>query len=150
MAGTWALARAAFAAALNGQTATPTDHKQSTLVCSEYPIGSNQTVAPYAYVIPPELETIRFPGGWRALTGEVKIRVILGGTTDIVSLTKQRDAWALVVTDAFDEKITLDGACDYIGEQSVTMLAKYDEDQAWGFETVFENFRVSNAETFAS
>lgn len=148
MAGTWADARAAIAAALNGQAATPEGHQQATLVCSEWPVLSNQVKAPYAYVIPPELTVTRFPGAWRSYSGEVKVRIILAGTTDIASLTKQRDAWAVVVTDAFDTKITLDGDCDYVGDQTIGPLARFDEDQAWGFELVFENFRVSGQENF--
>lgn len=150
MAGTWALARAAFAAALHGQTATPTDHDAQTLNCSEWPIKSRQTVFPYAYVIPADKgeQVTRFPGAWTAITSAPRVRIVLSASTDMPSVVKQYDAWKPVVANAFDTKLTLDGNCDYVGQQSIGPLAHFDEDDAWGFEIEFENFRVSHADTF--
>jgi hypothetical protein len=149
MAGTWALARAAFATKLQGQTATPTGHAAQTLTCTQWPPNSRQNTFPHGYVIPPELEVIRFPGAWRAFGGEIRVRIVLGQSTQMADVTQMYDAWTLAVTDAFDENLTLDGACDYIGAQSNGPLTHFDEDDAWGFETKFENFRVSAAETYA-
>lgn len=149
MAGTWALARAAFAAKLHGQSATPTGDAATTLSVFEWPPSSRQASFPHGYVIPPELETTRFPGAWRALGGEIRVRIVIGQGTDMAVITKRYDAWSLVVTSAFDSNLTLDGACDYIGRQTNGPLTHFDEDDAWGFEAKFENFRVSSAETFA-
>lgn len=148
MAGTWALARAALASALHGQTATPTDHAQQTLSCIEWPPNSRQTVFPHAYVIPPEEEVTRWPGGWTSIEMEPRIRIVLGQGTAMKPIVQQYDAWRPVVANAFDTKQTLDGNCDYIGAQSIGPLTHFDEDDAWGFETKFEHFRVSHADTF--
>lgn len=150
MAGTWALARAAFATALNGQTATPSGHAVQTLLFTEYPPASRQNFFPHGYVVPTSQRVIRFPGGWRSLEpAEVRLRVCLSELTDMSAVTKQYEAWALVLIDAFDERLTLDGACDYVGEQVIGPLTLFDEDNAWGFEIEFEGFRVSGAETLA-
>lgn len=148
MAGTWALARAALAAALHGQTATPSGHSAQTLTCIEWPPDSRQTVFPHGYVIPVEEESTRYPGAWTAITVKARVRIILGQGTNINLIVKQYDAWKPVVQNAFDLKQTLDGACDYIGIQSIGPLQLFDEDGAWGFETEFENLRVSHADTF--
>ena len=148
MAGTWAAARAAIAAALHGQTCTPSGHDAQTLVCIEWPPTSRQTVFPHGYVIPSTEEVDRMPGAWTAITIEARVRIVLSESTDIASVVKQYDAWKPVVANAFDTKITLDGNCDYIGTQSIGPLTLFDEDGAWGFETKFEKLRVSHADTF--
>lgn len=147
---TWALARAAFVTALNGATATPSGHDAQTLLFTEYPPSSRQNARPYGYVIPTSQVVRRFPGAWRSLEPEeVRLRIVLSDLSDMSVVTKIYDAWSLAMIEAFDERLTLDGACDYIGEQSISPLQLFDEDGGWGFEIEFDGFRVSTNETLA-
>jgi hypothetical protein len=119
-----------------------------TLLFTEYPPASRQNFVPHGYVIPTSQIVRRFPGGWRSLEPEeVRLRIILTDLNDMAVASKLYEAWQLVLIDAFDERLTLDGACDYIGEQSIGPLTLFDEDGAWGFEISFEGFRVSGVET---
>ncbi|MFZ2738432.1 MAG: hypothetical protein WAY02_09395 [Burkholderiaceae bacterium] len=135
---------------MNGLTATPDGHDLQTLVCTEYPPASRQNKFPHGYVVPTRQIVRRWPGAWRSIEPEeVRIRIVISEFTDMAAVTKIYDAWVLAAINAFDETLTLEGACDYVGEQSCGPLTLFDEDGAWGFEVAFEGFRVSAADTFA-
>lgn len=145
---TWAIARAAFVTAVHGQSVTPGGHDPQTILFTEYPPASRQNSFPHGYVIPTSQRVIRHPGGWRSLEPEtVRLRIVLSDLNEMTSVSKIYDAWSLALIELFDERLTLDGACDYIGEQLIGPLTLFDEDAAWGFEIEFEGFRTSTNET---
>lgn len=155
MSGTWAAARAALAAQLNGVTFDlGADYAAETLKAYENAAAGRQDAVnwPYAFIMPGEQRVTREPGGQRLSEIDAVVRVMLAplGQSDSMEVIQQRyDGWVEALKDALDDAVALDGTSDIFLAQVFSGLAKYDDlDAGWGFEMTIEGIQISETKTF--
>lgn len=156
MTGTWALARAALKAQLNGVTIS-SPHAE-TLTALEYAPGGRQDVLtfPYCFPAPNGHTETRETGGERVGRKDVVVRVMLSprggveGGEGMETLHKRYDAWCVALGDALDDAVTMDGTADiYALEQEYGPLWPFDDiDAGWGFDLSLGQMQWSGAKTF--
>lgn len=157
MSGTWATARAAIVAQLNGVTADAgASYATETLSAYEWAPGGRQPADkfPYCFITPAEQQVNRYPGQMRETVIDVRVRFMLAprGQSDDMNMLQQRyDAWVEALKDAWDDTAALDGSADISVEQSFSGLALLEDiDNGWGFDMTLGNVRISEVKTFSA
>lgn len=157
MSGTWPTARAAIVAQLNGVTADAgSDYATETLSAYAWAPPGRQPADkwPYAFITPAEIEVGRGMGGYRELTVDVRVRVMLaprGETYDMNALQQRYDAWVSSLMDAWDDTATLDGAADISVRQSFSGLFQAEDiDNGWAFDMTLGEVHISEDKTFSA
>ena len=158
MTGSWALARAALKAQLDGVTITAPNTE--TLTAYEYAPGGRQDAQtfPYCFPLPNGHTVTRESGGDRVGRKDVIVRVMLApkggveGGEGMETLHARYDAWCLALTTALDDAITIDGTVDIFGlDQQFGPLGLFDDiDAGWGFEMTLGTMQWSGAATFSA
>lgn len=158
MTGSWALARAALKAQLDGVTITAPNTE--TLTAYEYAPGGRQDAQtfPYCFPLPNGHTVTRESGGDRVGRKDVIVRVMLApkggveGGEGMETLHARYDAWCLALTTALDDAITIDGTVDIFGlDQQFGPLGLFDDiDAGWGFEMTLGTMQWSGAATFTA
>ena len=158
MTGTWALARAALKAQLNGVTISSPNSE--TLTAYEYAPGGRQDAQTFPYCFPlPNGHTVqRDSGGDLVGRKDVIVRVMLSargsveGGEGMETLHTRYDAWCLALTTALDDAIAMDGTVDIFGiDQQFGPLGLFDDiDAGWGMEMTLGTMQWSGAATFSA
>ena len=158
MTGTYALARAALKAQLNGVTISSPNSE--TLTAYEYAPGGRQDAQTFPYCFPlPNGHTVqRDSGGDLVGRKDVIVRVMLAprggveGGEGMETLHTRYDAWCLALTTALNDAVAMDGTVDIFGiEQQFGPLGLFDDiDAGWGFEMTLGTMQWSEAATFSA
>lgn len=154
MAGSWATARAAIKAAIDG--AAITSPHAEPLVAYEYPPAGRQGAEsfPYAFILPPARHVERWPGGQRVTQVTEAVVVVMlappDGGPDRELLAKRHDAWVDALADVFDSEIALGGTADVVLGQDFGPEQPFEfEGGRWGFEMRLA-VDISESKTFAA